>query len=379
MKHLFLCTAVLLLATTSYAQSETKHKFRFIEVKSHFGAFLKSDTALSASGVLDNGYGGITVKLGWQPSDPNGWASRYGYPSYGFGTYVGFLSNADIFGTPNAIYGFMNFPLSRSDKRNVFSIEPSVGLTYSLEPFDAETNPLNETIGARMAVYFNVDFGFTYKFTRELDLLYGFDFSHFSNGSTFKPNLGLNFYGINLGMRYHYNAAQFKKDNAPYTNNVLPARFKRPLRSPRDTTNGNAISVYTAAGVAQSDVNIGTPTVLGTFSGVLDYEHQFNEMHGITGGVDFLYDNRFRDKPEYDSKTLLGAHVGYDFMFWKLVIKFQLGTYLFEDQGKGAFFMRPALRYNFSKTFFAQIGLKTLAGGSADYVEYGIGIRPFKW
>ena len=369
----------LLCSLCCLGQTESKNKFRFIEVKSHFGAFLKTDNDLGNSGVLDNGYGGITLKLGWQPSDPNGWASRYGYPSYGIGTYVGFLSNAEIFGTPNAIYGFMNFPLSRSDKRNVFNIEPSVGVTYDLEPYDSETNPLNETIGARMAVYFNIDLGFTYKFTRELDLLYGLDFSHFSNGSTFKPNLGLNFYGINLGLRYHYNRAQLKKDNDPYTNNVLSSRFKRPLRAPRDKTRGNSISLYAAGGVGQTDANIGTSTVLGTFSGVLDYEHRFNDMHGVNGGMDFFYDNRFRDKPTISGKTHAGIHVGYDFSFWKLDIKFQIGTYLPDDKEKGAFFMRPALRYNFSKTFFAQAGLKTLDGGAADYIEYGIGFRPFKW
>jgi len=34
---------------------------------------------------------------------------------------------------------------------------------------------------------------------------------------------------------------------------------------------------------------------------------------------------------------------------------------------------------NFSKFFFAQCGLKALDGGAADHIEYGIGIRPFKW
>ncbi|WP_299187837.1 acyloxyacyl hydrolase [uncultured Aquimarina sp.] len=384
MKKLYLILA-LLTCFFSYSQSSSdnlennpQNRFRFIEIKSHFGAFLKSDNALGNSGILDNGYGGVTVKLGWQPTNPNGWASRYGYPSYGIGAYVGFLSDANVFGNPNAIYGFMNFPISGSHKRNVFSIEPSLGITYNLNPFDEDTNELNTSIGARAAVYFNIDLGFTYKFTRELDLLYGFDFTHFSNGSTFRPNRGLNLYGINLGMRYNYNAAQFKKDNDPYTNNVLPARFKRPLRAARDTTGGNYISVYVVGGVGQTDREIGTNTVFGTFSGVLDYEHQFNEVHTLTGGVDFFYDNRFRDV-EASERTLIGVHAGYDFSFWKLAMKFQIGTYVSDDKGKGGYFMRPALRYNISKTFFAQIGLKTLDGGSADYIEYGFGFKPFKW
>jgi hypothetical protein len=353
-----------------------KDIFKYLEIKTHFGAFLKSDDMLGNSGLLDNGYAGVTVKLGWQPTNPESWASRYGYPSYGVGFYSGFLSNAEVFGNPNAVYGFIKFPLSSSDKRTELAIEPSLGLTYKLNPYDEEINPLNNAIGARFAVYFNIDLGFTYKWTRELDLLYGLDFSHFSNGSTFKPNSGLNLYGFNLGLRYHYNAAQLRKNKDPYTNEILAARFKRPERSPRDKTKSNAISVYTAGGIAQSESMAGSDKVLGTFTGVIDYEHQFDEMNGISAGVDFFYDNRLRDRAPSD-RWLTGLHAGYDFSFYKFSIRFQAGTYLGDDKGKGNFFMRPALRYNFSKRFFAQVGLKTLDGGAADYIEYGIGFKPF--
>ena len=359
----------------SHSQSPVQ-KFRFIEVKSNYGAFLKSDNALGNSGILDNGYGGITAKLGWQPTDPEGWASRYSYPSYGIGVYVGFLSDVEVFGRPNAVYGFMNFPLSRSDKKNVLTLQPSVGLTYSLNPFDSEENPLNESIGARAAVYFNIDLGFAYKFTRELDILYGIDVSHFSNGSTFLPNNGLNLYGINIGLRYHYNPEERNKD--VFSEDSLPARFRRPDKSPRDKTSYNYLSLYLAGGFSQRDEDQGTSTLYGTGSVVLDYEHRFNEMHGINGGFDLFWDNRLRNL-ETSERLLSGVHVGYDFMFYKLSIKFQIGTYLSDDRGKGGFFMRPALRYDFNKNIFAQVGLKTLNGGAADYIEYGIGIKPFNW
>ena len=355
-----------------------KNIFKYLEIKTHFGAFLKSDDILSNSGLLDNGYGEVTVKLGWQPTNAETWASRYGYPSYGVGFYSGFLSNAEVFGNPNAIYGFIRFPLSSSDKRTEFAIEPSLGITYKLNPYDKEINPLNDAIGARAAVYFNIDLGFTYKWTRELDLLYGVDFSHFSNGSTFKPNSGLNLYGFNAGLRYHYNAAQVRKNKDPYANEVLSARFKRPLRSPRDKTKSSAISFYTAGGIAQSESMAGSNKVLGTFTGIIDYEHQFNEMNGINAGIDFLYDSRFQQRTPSD-RWLTGLHAGYDFSFYRFTIRFQVGTYLGDDKGKGAFFLRPALRYSFAKKFFAQAGLKTLDGGAADYIEYGIGYKPFSW
>lgn len=381
----YLVTTVLLgLSLSSFSQSQfltqknTKDSFKYLEVKAQFGAFMKSDNILSEHGLLDYGYGGVILKMGWQPTNPEGWASKYNYPSYGVGFYSGFLSDAQVLGFPNAVYGFIRFPLSHPESRNEFAIEPALGITYKLNPYNSETNPLNDAIGARMAVYFNLNFGFTYKWTRELDLLYGIDFSHFSNGSTYKPNSGLNLYGINVGLRYNYNRRQLAENKDIYSDKVFPARFRRPERTAMDLTSVSAISIYVAGGLAQSDEMMGTSSLKEVFSGVIDYEHSFNEMHGVSIGGDALYDNRIYDS-NTSGKWMVAAHGGYAFSFYKFDIRMQIGTYLGSHKEKGFFFMRPALRYNINDKLFAQIGLKTLDGGKADYIEYGIGFKPFSW
>ena len=103
-------------------------------------------------------------------------------------------------------------------------------------------------------------------------------------------------------------------------------------------------------------------------------------MHGLTAGLDLFYDNSLAESYE-DSKDryLIGIHGGYDFMFWKFDIRVQLGTYLTDNRGKGSIFIRPALQYEISKNFFAQVGLKTRNGAGADWVEFGVGWKPFKW
>lgn len=375
---LSLCSAQAYNQNLSDSTPTVKNRFKYIEPKFHFGSFLKSNDRLSNSGLLDNGYGGVTLKLGWQPTDPEGWAARYGYPSYGVGFYSGFLSDAEVFGNPNALFGFIKFPVSKSSRRNIFSIEPSLGLTYKLNPYNSETNPVNTAIGARAAVYFNIDFGFTYKWTREMDLLYGFDFSHFSNGSTYQPNSGLNLFGLYAGIRYNYNATQARGNKNVYSDDVLPARFKRPAAQPARKERTNEIALYLAGGAAQNSAMAGTDQLLGTFTGIIDFEHQFTEKHAVTGGLDLFYDNRLQ-KWKTSDRWLAGAHLGYDFRFYNFDLKMQVGKYLGDDKGKGAFFMRPALRYNISKRFFAQVGLKTLDGGAADYIESGFGFKPFSW
>ena len=117
-----------------------------------------------------------------------------------------------------------------------------------------------------------------------------------------------------------------------------------------------------------------------TFSAVLDYQFKFNNMHSVSGGMDFFYDGSLEDRFPNDNSQyyLIGIHGGYDFMFYKFTIVGHLGTYLTNSRGKEPYFARVALRYDIFDWAFAQAGLKT-DGFAADWIEFGIGFRPFRW
>lgn len=363
----------------SVKDQENYGRFRVIEVRGHTGMHLYGGEGLDDE--LDSGYGAFEVRYGWQTDESDQWAAYYGYPSFGFGFYSGFVGDPQVFGNPNAVYGWMNFPISSGERKNVFSINPAFGLTYNLEPFDPETNPLNDAIGARMAVYFNLAFEFGLKVTREIDMTYGIDFTHFSNGRSFAPNWGLNMFGVNLGMLYHYNADQRKVDKDPYTDKILQSRFRRsPAKTP-EKIGEHSIETYLAIGTVQNDEDAGTDNRYTTFSGVVDYVYRFDTIHGVSVGFDYFYDESLSFFfPDDDSKQhLFGMHAGYDFHFWRMLIRLQVGAYLHDDRMKDPVFLRPALRYNINDWMFAQVGLKTKNGAAADWVEWGIGFRPFKW
>lgn len=362
-----------------FAQENQNGSFKTLSIRALSGAHLYSGQNLTEK--VSYGYGALDIRFAWQPSVDNRWAKDTGYASYGLGFYTASVGDPQVFGNPTAIYGFANFYLSDPNKRNAFEISPALGLTYHLEPYNAETNPLQDALGSRMAVYFNINFGGSYHLNREADLLYGIDLTHYSNGRTFTPNYGLNLFGLNLGMRYHFNRAQGKLDPDIYTTNVVPARFKRPNRPSNEQNDFlNSVDVYAALGTVQNYEDAGSPIRHGTFSGVVDYRHYFNRMHGFSAGVDLFYDNSLADSYANSSdRYIVGMHGGYDFMFWKMDIRVQVGTYITDDRGKGGFFMRPAIQYEISKDFFAQVGLKTKNGAAADWIEFGVGWKPFKW
>lgn len=381
-KVLLAAMLMLLIPLSTIGQDKREGRFRHIQVSGHTGGHIYGGDGLDEDDL--SGYNAFELRFAWQNSNPDSWAAQYAYPSYGFGWYSGAIGNPQLFGSPNAIFGFINFPLTQSSRRNIFAIEPALGLTYNLVPFDPVNNPTNDAIGSRVTVYFNLNFGWTYKWTKELDIAYGIDFTHFSNGRTNTPNWGLNMLGINLGMRYHYNKDQFKADNDPHSPRSLDARYKRPERQLNEKVDKNqSINIYVAGGTVQDYPEGGSPfdeTQYGTFSAVLDYQIKFNNMHGISAGFDYFHDasliTRFPD--DENKQNMFGIHGGYDFMFYKFTLNGHVGTYLNGDKGKDPYFFRVAIRYDLFDWSYAQIGLKT-DGFSADWVEFGLGFRPFRW
>lgn len=357
---------------------ENQGRFRTLEIRGHSGGHMYGGETLTSK--LESGYGALEIRYAWQSRDEEIWG-KYAYPTYGIGVYTGFLGDPEVFGNPNAVFGFINFPVSHPGRRNQFAIEPALGLTYNLEPFDPENNPLNDAIGARMSVYFNLNFGWAYRWTPEMDITYGIDFSHFSNGRSYTPNWGLNMMGINLGLRYHYNADQHRVDNAAFPDRRLQGRYLRSQKTPNEKVpESHSLNLYGAIGTVQTEEGAGTDTRYGTVSIVLDYQHKFNNMHSVSVGVDYFVDNSVKETyPEGEGRSsLVGIHAGYDFMFWRITTLVHGGTYLTDRLGKEALFLRPAIRYDISNWMYAQVGLKTL-GFAADWVEFGIGFRPFRW
>jgi hypothetical protein len=376
-RHLFFSLALTIgLNLSVYAQSD---RFHFFSVKAHTGKHLY--TGIQLSDELAGGYNSIEIRYGWSTHGKRDWEKYYNYPSYGVGWYSGYVGPKEIFGSPHAFFGFVSFPITKK-KRNYFQIEPALGLTYNLKPYNPENNPINDAIGSKFAVYFSLHGGGVYRVNREIDLLYGIDLTHFSNGRTYTPNLGLNMFGLSIGGKYHFNLAQRKVDKSVFPETLLAARpvdLKPAKPAARKEQN---ISLYQALGTVQNKRDAGTNHRYLTSSTILEYQKKFNVMHGISVGVDALVDPSARDTVENPANTTLeaffpAAHVGYDFMCGRFTLKLQVAYHL-SSMGrtlKGNIFVRPAIRYEVNKRFFAQLGLKTYNGASADWVEAGFGYK----
>lgn len=365
----------------SIVELNHKGKFRTIEAMSHTGGHIYGGESLKPD--LHQFYS-TTLKFGWQNTKKGNWSEYYGTPTYGFGLYAGNIGNREVFGNPRAVYGWITFTTSRYWRRNSFQITPHLGLTYQLAKYDPVVNPDNDAISSNVSLYFDMEFSFAYQLNRELDLVYGIDFMHSSNGRLKVPNFGLNMLGLNLGLRYYYNRGQKDYDPYVYSGKVVPARYHKVPKKKNITLKESSISTYFAVGNVENykDEDNAEDESLRywTSSVALDYNFKYNTMISFTAGLDYFWDSSLETQyPDKKDWSLIGVHAGADYNFWRMAVRFQAGTYLTDDRGKHKFFMRPAILYSVNDWLKIQVGLKTRHGAGADWIEWGVAFVPFRW
>lgn len=145
---------------------------------------------------------------GWNPS---GKALRvaadldvqYSFSYKGSGAYQGagvavhtFFAHK-LIGTPATIYIFQGAPLARISDNMTIGYEWNLGLSAGWKNNGIVTvSPLN--------AYINVAALFTWHTGKYWDIVFGPEYTHFSNGDTMFPNGGANTAGIRFGVRRHF-------------------------------------------------------------------------------------------------------------------------------------------------------------------------------
>ncbi len=345
---------------------------RFVDVTFHFGANYYPGGELEDE--LANGYKGLDIRYGWQANNSEHWTGVFNYANYGVGLWSSHIGPSDILGNPMALYGFVNFPLYRSKKFELL-VGPAFGLAFNLKPYDETTNPQNDLTGGHAAAFFNPSISIAYSVNETLDLRLGGNFIHMSNGGFAAPNTGYDMYGFNLGLRYHLNR-QLNGNSVNYSGMFPEKRIRNKNKS-------SSINIYQGFGRDQRPDFAGNIQSYLISSSTIEYQYQFNEIHGLTAGLNVFYDESSQlmfTYPRYETSVFPAIHLGYDFHFWRLAIRPQFG-YMLTEAGrsiKSTTFVRLALSADITRTLYFQMAVKTIDGFKADWGNFGFGVRLFK-
>ncbi len=287
------------------------------------------------------------------------WQRKLLYPEIG-GSFT-FVYNGDqkIFG--NVYMGMMlvKFWLVRS-KYVDFFLRLSTGIALAPTHYNLITDPQNVVIGSTINTGDEVRLGLDFKPDPHVFVMLGICFTHYSNGRTQIPNLGVNVPAATVGIRY------FPKVSADYQYNhdAIPKPVKRDEVMARFSYGSTSVN---AAGGPKYPVYIGT----------VNYAHYTSICNKILAGVTVEYNLANYDYMKIQeisskyglagSSTTLGIFAGDEILIGRVGLYFALGHALFNPPKSFQPFTKLGLDYYFvdvgkrkTTRFFAGIGVKTI-------------------
>ena len=277
-------------------------------------SFLLAGVSVSA-GVTDHAVG-VNVRPsfiipthgfynGWNPSGRTLRAGgtldvQYSFSVDGSGAYQGAGAAVHTFfahkliGTPATIYIFQGAPLARLCDNLTFGYEWNLGLSAGWKNNGIVTvSPLN--------AYINVAALFTWHTGKHWEIIFGPEYTHFSNGDTMFPNGGANTLNFRIGTRYHFNpqrVIQIEKIFAGCDENRdLSRRFAYDLI----LSGGWRADRYMQGNTLMID-NRAFPTA----SVCLNPSYAFNEYLSVGPALEYMYDSSANARYAFLSHSALG-------------------------------------------------------------------------
>lgn len=174
----------------------------------------------------------------WQTYGRKDWQQRRNFPMVGIGfTYTDYGNNL-VLGRCVGIYPNIQVPIIRRENME-WTFRFGDGLGYVTKKFQSRgaTDTENIAIGSHLNDFAIFMTDMRFHMDDHLDLQFGMNFTHISNGDYHQPNLGVNMAGIHMGIRYFPATSRprfVRKELKPLSDRVLvQARFSVSYKEAR--------------------------------------------------------------------------------------------------------------------------------------------------
>jgi len=323
-----------------------------------------------------------TIEIGRQTDGTRDWHRVYNYPAYGVGFYAARFDHEHELGRPFAAYGFFSWPFPLSTRIQL-TTDFGLGVAWNWNEFDPKTNPTNTTLGSDVA--YHVDGGLYVRYlpTTRVHVYAGLNVTHWSNGATKQPNLGLAVVGPKIGVRY----------------NVAP-QVARPRARPEDLPRfdpswefvvGVAGSPKNVTAATNADINVvDRRRDFGALNVTTGIQRHFYRFGKIAAGADVTYDSstaarvdivggeRVESRASLDRRFGVGVYGGYEHVIARFSVLLQLGDMVwrgFDDPDSSRLYQRYGSRFYLSDRWWTTFTVRTLRLRKASFMEFGLGYR----
>ena len=324
----------------------------------------------------------VSVEIGRQTNGSADWHRVYNYPSYGVGLYAARFDRAQELGQPLAVYGFFSWPFPIA-QRVQLSADVGIGVTWNWNAFDARTNPTNTALGSSLAYQVSGAALVHYLASAHASVFAGVNVTHWSNGATKQPNLGLAVIGPQVGVRY---------DVARRTAHPRVRDADLPAFVPAwELVGGGAGSSKNVVAAGSGATASGDRRrSFGAFNVTTAVQRQFYRFGKIASGADITYDGaagarvdvvngrEIESRAPADQRFAVGVYGGYEHVMARLSVLLHLGYTVsrgVEDENVPRFYQRYGARFRFSEHLWGTFAVRSVKGRKANFMELGLGYR----
>lgn len=323
-------------------------------------------------------------------------SSRYRDSYQGIGLSYYDFGNPEGLGNPFVLYLYQGSPIVRLSRRLSLNYEWNFGLSFGWKPYNAETNPENKLIGSKVNAYLNANFYLNWRIARQFDFNFGIEGTHFSNGNTRYPNLGLNTSGLRAGLVYYFNRPNMKERTTDQKSNIPHSRHSKKQVSYDFLMFGSwrrtgvtyheglylAPKAYPVAGFSFSPMLHLAPrfkaglSVDGVYDGgsrIQGVDRNEAELYTRSSTNDYNFDII---KPPFHKQLSLGLSARGEFVMPYFSINFGLGGNILNSNKDLKFFYQMLnLKVDLIKKLYLNIGYNLRNFQEPNYLMLGIGYR----
>lgn len=290
------------------------------------------------------------------------WESEYNLPKWGMAFYATHLNQ--YLGNGYGIHPYVSIPII---KKSIFNLDfrMGAGIGYISNPFDGTDNFKNVAIGSHINSFLTLMMDSYVSLSDRMNLHANISFTHFSNASFTKPNLGINIPTLGLGLAYNLGETR----EIELIGKVKFNRKDNPIK----------LSIRTGFGISETSAVMDKKFVSGILSIAAEKQVSSKSKLGLESNV-------FQSRALVKELEALGDTINSDFgatqmgigashtlTFDRLGLFLQLGLYVKSKyKEEGISYRRLGLIYTFENKLSTHLILKTHAF-KAEYLEFGIG------
>ena len=305
---------------------------------------------------------GFEIELAKPLKGDEEWQQPYQLPLFSIAYQYFDLGNQEELGNGHTIFPRIIFPLNKNHWLRS-SLSAGVGIGYIEKIFHRYDNYKNTAIGSHLNAVVNFSYDFRIKVSASTQANAGISFTHFSNGATRPPNLGINIPTLHAGFSW-------------YLGRPLPRTFApaSPVKK----------EIFHKLGIGAGIKGVETDQGIEKY-GVTVFSYSLNKIIShksrLSLGLDGFYDGTLPYKLENLNKEpvsasvayRIGINAGYELSAGRISMLLKNGVYLVDQYKEdGAYYIIVGVEYKFTKHLFAAYYLKTHYG-KADFFEYAIG------